>query len=87
VGTTACRPDQLWKASDFFVSGPDTCWSLQCLQWAIAQGRPWGVWPESVCRTAIDNKILRSSETIKEAERQSRRTWAHAHGCPCSCAR
>eukprot|EP00953_Heterococcus_sp_UTEX-ZZ885_P029676 15734-Heterococcus_DN1.PRE.2 len=58
-------PDQLWKASDFSVSDPCTCWSLQCLQWAITQGCPWGLWPESLCRTAIGVKID-SSRAIKE---------------------
>eukprot|EP00953_Heterococcus_sp_UTEX-ZZ885_P029672 15733-Heterococcus_DN1.PRE.2 len=80
-------PDQLWEPSWRGSSmRPINCWSLQCLQWAISQGCPWGVWTEDVCRTAADVKVV-SDNAMIEAAQQSRRAWAHANGCPCSCAR
>jgi hypothetical protein len=80
-------PDQLWEPSWRGSSmRPINCWSLQCSQWAISQGCPWGVWTEDVCRTAADVKVV-SDKAMIEAAQQSRRTWAHANGCPCSCAR
>jgi hypothetical protein len=84
----AVWPDQLWKPSHFYLSYPwYSSWSLRCLQWAITQGCPWGVRPESVCRIATDDRNTYVNEDMVAAAQQLRRTWAHANGCPCSCAR
>jgi hypothetical protein len=81
----AVWPDQLW-APPLCTGWLPKCWSLQCLQWAVSQGCPWGMWTDTICSTASDAKVV-SSEAIDKAEREARRAWAHANDCPCSCAR
>jgi hypothetical protein len=56
-------------------------WSLQAMQWARANGCPWGRWDHALCA-----RICRLS-LFSEQERQARQSamlWAHSAGCPCS---
>jgi hypothetical protein len=36
-------PQQLWEWDKWHFN--KICWQLNCLQWAIAEGYPWGDWP------------------------------------------
>jgi hypothetical protein len=70
-------PWRLWEYSKW--NADTTCWQLNCLQWAVAQGCPWGYQPDELCRPVSDIEDTAAAE--------QRRAWAHSSGCSCACPR
>jgi hypothetical protein len=58
------------------------CWSQSAIQWALANGCPWGLWDSSLCIYVCSQLY-----TLHTPAAHQRITWAHAAGCPCSCKR
>jgi hypothetical protein len=56
------------------------CWSPAAIQWALANGCPWGEWDSSACNAACSQTHVMRTPAVLQ-----RITWAHAAGCPCSC--
>jgi hypothetical protein len=54
-------------------------WGLRSMQWAVASGCPWGVWPSGTCVAVCSLRSTASSLAAQDAI-----TWAHAAGCPCT---
>jgi hypothetical protein len=51
---------------------------LRFMQWALANGCPWGAWN---CRTCIE--VCSQASTLSSQAKQDAITWAHAAGCAC----
>jgi hypothetical protein len=73
----------------------DGCWSLECVQWAIASGSTWREWRcchydhmmyECFCDADdhADESVGFEWCNVKRAARVFK--WAHKNGCPCTCA-
>jgi hypothetical protein len=87
-----------WPTSFYRVSDPSRsmhdCWSLNCMQWAIANGSTWLVWRcqdlapymysciGSGCAEHSDDTCYDSCNRKGAAELFK---WAHENGCPCTC--
>jgi hypothetical protein len=76
-------PDSFLKQDlEEFLPVP-SCWALAMMQWARANGCPWGLWTAqqctAICDDADDEEDL---ELNRDAMRQAI-LWAHAAGCPC----
>jgi hypothetical protein len=56
------------------------CWSQSTIQWALANGCPWGEWDSDTCIAVCSQPNI-----LQTPAAQQRITWAHAAGCPCSC--
>ena len=62
------------------VRGTLISWSLNTFRWARAEGAPWGTsWR---CQM-FDEAWYRQGNTADDASDVF--TWAHQHGCPCTC--
>jgi uncharacterized membrane protein YgcG len=72
-----------WPTSFFYTNHQfmRTLWPLRAMQWARANGCPWGVWKGKTC-----NRICALATYDPLSERQPTQDamlWAHAAGCPC----
>jgi hypothetical protein len=78
---------------DIVGSEPRTgCWSLECVQWAVANGSTWREWRcQDLAPQHYECKSRgaeHSDDTCSPCCRKSARevfAWAHEHGCPCTC--
>jgi hypothetical protein len=66
-----------WPAS-FLYQGP-CVWSLRTMQWARANGCPWGIWDHELCAHVCLIAELRKQQATLNAI-----PWAHSAGGPCS---
>jgi hypothetical protein len=72
------------------------CWPLRTMQWARANGCPWGTWSSSDCVSCCETML--SSLQVRDGNMWQRwanatdprllemcdaMLWAHAAGCPC----
>jgi hypothetical protein len=71
-----------------------SCWSLQCAQWAIANGSTWLNWrcqdlaPQHYRCESDGTEHSDDTCSIPNCNRKKAAevfTWAHEHGCPCTC--
>jgi uncharacterized membrane protein YgcG len=71
-----------WPAS-FLYDGPVYprfgIWSLRTMQWARANGCPWGAWDHELCAYVCLIGDLQKQQATLDAI-----LWAHSAGCPCS---
>jgi hypothetical protein len=86
-----------WPESFYDVySAPDVskCWSLKCLQWAIANGSTWLTWRcqalSSEHYTCDSGSPEHNDDTCDKndcdrAHATELFEWAHENGCPCTC--
>ena len=56
-------------------------WPLRAMQWARADGCPWGVWDYESCASTCSTSL--SSNLEERQATQDAMLWAHAAGCPC----
>eukprot|EP00953_Heterococcus_sp_UTEX-ZZ885_P008669 5174-Heterococcus_DN1.PRE.7 len=69
------------------------CWSLQCVQWAIANGCTWGQWRchdynvtlYTCCCPGGDHEGLTGSKLCDRWQAAATFEWAQENGCPCTC--
>jgi hypothetical protein len=74
------------------------CWTVPGVQWALSNGCTWGSWK---CQLAVPADYPCSVDGLTAAEHNAADctavncakrnaaalfTWAHEHGCPCSCS-
>jgi hypothetical protein len=78
------------------MTGADTCgcWSLQCVQYAIANGCTWRGWhcqdydemhQECSCDSSAHDDGSSDSELCDVMHAKLVFKWAHENGCPCTC--
>eukprot|EP00953_Heterococcus_sp_UTEX-ZZ885_P026047 14112-Heterococcus_DN1.PRE.2 len=74
-----------WPTS-FLYQGPEfPCfgmWSMRAMQWARANGCPWGAWNHTLC--SLMCRLSFHSERMDLEPIQDAMLWAHAASCPCS---
>jgi hypothetical protein len=70
------------------------CWSLECVQWAIASGSTWLDWS---CQDLATAHYDCQSDSTEHSDDTCHRKycgkqhaaelfqWAHENGCPCTC--
>jgi hypothetical protein len=61
------------------VSFEPRCWCLRTMQWAVANGCPWGAWSASYCC-----EMWLEAHSCDAAGIEAALIWAHTAGCPCS---
>jgi hypothetical protein len=73
---------------------PSRCWSLKCVQWALAYGSTWLTWrcqelaPKDFgCGSAgaEHNDDTCSNRNCERTHATELFSWAHENGCPCTC--
>jgi hypothetical protein len=81
--------------STFHVGGViNGCWSLQCVQWALAHGSTWrdwhccqyhGVLYDCSCQDEVHDDGPDGYELCDVRQAATVFKWAHENGCPCTC--
>jgi hypothetical protein len=71
----------LHSSADVDNPGP-SMWSLNAMQWALANGCPWGAWPQAQCAKLCVHTL--SAPRAQQCSLREALQWAHANGCPCS---
>jgi hypothetical protein len=71
------------------------CWSLECAQWAVANGSTWLEWrcqdlanEYYHCRSTISEhagEACRCTPACPRKQASALLQWAHENGCPCTC--
>jgi hypothetical protein len=83
-------PESFWKIDNALGS---YCWSLRCVQWALANDSTWLDWrcqdlAPRFYECDTDGPV-HSDETCYSGCSRQRAvqlfTWAHENGCPCTC--
>jgi hypothetical protein len=81
--------------STFYIGGvTNGCWTLQCVQWAIANSSSWGTWRcqhydsslyECTCKDGVHDDGPSGDELCDIRQAALVFKWAHENGCPCIC--
>jgi hypothetical protein len=85
-------PDSFY---DSYLAPHRDCWSVQCAQWALANGSTWLIWrcqnlaPEHYdCRSEgaeHDDQACTCAGACPRKQAAELFKWAHENGCPCTC--
>jgi hypothetical protein len=60
-------------------------WQLNTMQWARANGCPWGAWSGDTCKlVCVHERYSFSFNVHKMQQLRDAMVWAHAAGCPCN---
>jgi hypothetical protein len=84
-----------WPKSFYDTEVPSygDCWSLRCVQWAVASGSAWRTWQ---CQDLTPGNYSCESDGGEHSDDTCWRAcvrkhavelfkWAHENGCPCTC--
>jgi hypothetical protein len=86
---------KVWPTSfcDFEAAPDSRCWSLRCVQWAVANGSTWLVWRcqdlalenYSCCSDGTEHSDETCYLNCDRKHAHEVFVWAHENGCPCTC--